>query len=76
MTPYRKKLIEVALSHEAIHAESARVYNFLMQKRSDVFDKPAGVCYKLHTSPLFLRGQGARRSLTASAFLSDGGGGA
>ena len=34
------------------------------------FDNGSYSCYKLSTSPLFLRGQGARRLTTASAFLS------
>jgi len=33
------------------------------------FDNSSYSCYKLGTSPLFLRGQGARRLITASAFL-------
>jgi hypothetical protein len=33
-----------------------------------MFDKIQSVCYKNDTFPLFLRGQGARRFLTASAF--------
>lgn len=38
---------------------------------TSLFDKQNGVCYKIRISPLFLRGQGARRSLAASAFLTD-----
>jgi hypothetical protein len=38
-----------------------------------IFDKLAGLCYKLIISPLFLRGQGARRLTAASAFLIAGG---
>jgi hypothetical protein len=34
------------------------------------FDNGSHPCYKLNTSPLFLRGQGARRLITASAFLT------
>lgn len=34
-----------------------------------MFDSLNGLRYKMSTSPLFLRGQGARRSLTASALL-------
>jgi len=34
------------------------------------FDIDRYSCYKLATSPLFLRGQGARRLNTASAFLT------
>jgi hypothetical protein len=36
-------------------------------------DKRAGLCYNIVTSPLFLRGQGARRLTAASAFLIAGG---
>lgn len=71
--PYHQKLIEVAQSLDAINAESAReksichgLSNWLRQFR---FDNSSYSCYKLDTSPLFLRGQGARRLTTASAFL-------
>ena len=33
------------------------------------FDKTYDVCYKINTSPLLLREQGARRPIAASAFL-------
>ncbi len=71
---YRKKLIEVALPLDAINAESAREksirHGHLSTLRQLRFDINAHSCYKLGTSPLFLRGQGARRLTTASAFLS------
>jgi hypothetical protein len=44
-------------------------YNFAMQEPIS-FDKQAGLCYKKSISPLLLRGQGARRCTTASAFLT------
>ncbi len=37
-------------------------------ENGQMFDKIQSVCYKNNTFPLFLRGQGARRFLTASAF--------
>jgi len=36
---------------------------------AELFDKQAGMCYKIDIFPLFLREQRARRSLAASAFL-------
>ena len=35
-----------------------------------LFDISSDSCYKIYTSPLFLRGQGARRRIPASAYLS------
>jgi hypothetical protein len=46
-------------------AQSSAVLS-LQQTR---FDNSSYSCYKLGTSPLFLRGQGARRLTAASAFL-------
>lgn len=72
--PYRKKLIEVALPLEAINAESAREKSIPCRHPHTLRQLPLDInarsCYKIGTSPLFLRGQGARRSTAASAFLS------
>ena len=75
---YRKKLIEVALPLDAINAESAREKSIChehpgrwvcLNREQIPFDMNGDPCYKSITSPLFLRGQGARRLTTASAFL-------
>ena len=70
--PYRKILIESALTLDAINAESASEKSIRYEhpsKRQQIrFDSGSHSCYKLDTSPLFLRGQGARRLTTASAF--------
>jgi hypothetical protein len=42
----------------------------MLTKQKIRFDTNAQSCYKLTTSPLFLREQGARRLTPASAFLS------
>jgi hypothetical protein len=39
-----------------------------------MFDNLTGLCYKIRTSPLFLREQGARRLNPASAFFNGVGG--
>jgi hypothetical protein len=59
--PYRQEISEVALPLEGGDIAS------VLQK----FDKNSALCYKMNTSPLFLRDQDARRSCTASAFLTD-----
>ena len=41
-----------------------------IEPRSKSFDINAHLCYKINTSPLFLRVQGARRPCAASAFLT------
>jgi hypothetical protein len=43
--------------------------NAVLSLQQTRFDNSRYSCYKLSTSPLFLRGQGARRLITASAFL-------
>ncbi len=67
------KLIEVSLPLEAINAVSAREKSIRrgpsIRLQQIQFDINGGSCYKLVTSPLLLRGQGARRLITASAFL-------
>jgi hypothetical protein len=74
MLNYRKKHIEVTLPLDAINKESAREkssrHGCLSTFRYIQFDNGSHSCYKFITSPLFLRGQGARRLTTASAFLS------
>lgn len=71
---YRRKLSEVSLPLEAINAEPAREkpirHSRLSTRQQIRFDINTHLCYKLVTSPLLLRGQGARRFITASAFLS------
>lgn len=60
--------IETRRSNPLDNKKILLCYNFPMQ--SKLIDNQVGVCYKIGISPLFLRGQGARRSLTASAFLT------
>jgi hypothetical protein len=48
--------------------ELPTAYNWELQK---MFAINGHLCYNLDTSPLFLREQDARRSCTASAFLTD-----
>jgi hypothetical protein len=57
----RREIIEIALIPEGSDIESVQ------QK----FDKSGALCYKISTSLLFLREQDARRSCTASAFLTN-----
>jgi hypothetical protein len=44
-----------------------------MKEADQEFGYTWKMCYKLYTSPLFLRGQGARRRITASAYLNQNG---
>lgn len=49
----------------------ANAHSDFMSFRQQIrFDFISDLCYKFITSPLFLRVQGARRSCTASAFLT------
>jgi hypothetical protein len=60
-------MMSVLLSGEGeVGVKHRGCYNLSM--RTDLFDRKPGLCYKISISPPFLRGWGARRSLTASAF--------
>ncbi len=56
-----KRLIEVAFPIKLASRDSV-IY--------EKFDRTGHLCYKIDTFPLFLRGQGARRLITASALLN------
>jgi len=76
MSNYRNKRIKVVLPFEVLIKVSLRheqpsTNDVSRRERIRIrFDINDVSCYKSNTSPLFPRGQGARRLTTASAFLT------